>query len=1090
MQPRLTSILGPLLGVLCFVQPAAPSANAAPSRLTLDLAGEWRVRLDDADAGLPERWFERPLDTRDRLRLPGTTDAARLGHALDPDTLRYPAPFPYTRFPGVKETDRADERGFLARPHMFLGPAWYEREFEIPTAWANHTVTLRLERVIWQSDVWIDGRPLGAANSLVASHQYRLGRLDPGRHRLTVRVDNRMILNLSTITHGYGPETQSRWNGIVGRIELTAAPPVAIRRLEVFPAPDRRAATVRVLIENSTPSTEPGHVTLRLAPLEGRPELASTQVPIEAAGSESWCEATLRWSEPAQPWDEFNPVRYRVEAGLEAPGQPASLASATFGFRQIERQGRAIHVNGRRVFLRGTLDCAVYPRTAHPPMTVPEWERVFHAVKRHGFNHVRFHTWCPPEAAFEAADRLGLYLMPETATWVDDWTRETYSRPPAIGRDPAINEFIRAEIRRVLEAYGNHPSFAFFCIGNEFGMQGTDWDAVAAWTAEAKRLDPRRLYSGTTARRSLAPDEFWVTHDAHGKGTRGVGPARTDWDFREAAHATTVPLIAHETGQRPVFPDYADLLPKFTGPLDPLNYRRLRDALEAAGLAGQTREFERASARFQFVQYKAEHEAMRRTPDYAGYQLLMLNDFTGQSEALVGILDPFYEEKGIVSAPEVRAWNDVTVPLARFSRYTWAADEEFAADLEVAHHGPADLEAATPRWELNTADGRRLGGGRLGPVRIPTGAVTHLGSVRVALSGLDRAAALTLELRVGKAINHWPLWAYPQGLAAAPADVVVAQRFDDTVERALGEGRAVLLLAHGARGPRAARTGFESVYWSAGWWGNAFSSLGIVCDPRHPALGDFPNAGHSDWQWHDLTQGATTWRLEGAPPGYRPIVQPVPDFHFNRLLAQVFEARVGRGRLLVCGYDLTTDLERRHAARQFRRSLLRYAGSTRFQPRTELPLAFLRELFGGSNLARLGARVIEADSEDRAHGNVASNVIDGDPATHWHTRWQPQNDPMPHHLVVDLGAARTLKGLVYLPRQDQANGRVARADVYASDQPGDWGAPALSVTATNDGERRVFAFPQPVRARYLKFAVTAEVNGNPFAAVAELDVLE
>ena len=161
-------------------------------------------------------------------------------------------------------------------------------------------------------------------------------------------------------------------------------------------------------------------------------------------------------------------------------------------------------MNGRPIFLRGTLDCAVYPKTGHPPMTVPEWERVLGVVKEYGFNHVRFHTWCPPEAAFEAADRLGIYLQPKRPRGWTTGERAPSPSPPAIGRDPQVTDFLRAELRRMSEAYGNHPSFLLCAIGNEFGMQSTDWERVNAMVEEIKTLDPRRLYTGCGARKHLA----------------------------------------------------------------------------------------------------------------------------------------------------------------------------------------------------------------------------------------------------------------------------------------------------------------------------------------------------------------------------------------------------------------------------------------------------------------------------------------------------------------------------------------------------------------------------------------------------------
>lgn len=939
--PILIFAAGLFLAVAKAALTAVPAA-ASPDRLSL--AGSWRVRLDLEDVGRAEGWHQKPLVEPQRMELPGTTDLAGLGPALDPDTLRYPVEFPYTRFPGVSPAERADERGFLVRPHLVLGPVWYERDLEVPDDWRDRRLIVHLERALWQTDLWLDGRPCGTANSLATPHVHDVGRVAPGRHRLTLRVDNRMSLNLSTITHAYGPETQSRWNGVIGALELRALPAMAIRGLQVFPAPDRRSVGVILKVDGDDGQGRVGEalVQLSLRSHMGGRALATAELPVRSGLGETTVETRLAWDQPAEPWDEFRPNRYRVEAGLRTGDGAVSRSAATFGFRRIERQGRALLVNGRRIFLRGTLDCAVYPKSGHPPMTEVEWERVFRTVKQHGFNHVRFHTWCPPEAAFEVADRLGLYLMPETAAWIDDWTRETEGRPPAIGRDAKVNEFIRDEIRRIGEAYGNHPSFVLFCVGNEFGMQGTDWEAVAGWVAEAKARDPRRLYLGTTARRSLAPDDFWVTHAVHGKAARGVGPPRTDWDFSEAAEASGVPIIAHETGQRPVFPDYADLLPKFTGPLRPLNYQRLRERLAAHGLTEQIKDFETASARFQWVQYKAEHEALRRTADFAGYQLLMLNDFTGQSEALVGILDPFWESKGVVPAAEIRAWNQETVPLARFPKYTWSTLEAFRAQLEVAHHGPHDLEAVPVDWKLIGERNRSLGEGSLGPRRIPTGGITRLGQAEVSMGELTRPVVLTLRLRVGEAINNWSIWAYPPPPDETDEGLVVTGTYGEPAERALAEGRPVILLAHGVQGPRAARTGFESVYWSAGWWGNEFSSLGIRCDPRHPALAGFPNQGHSDWQWWELTQGATTFRLEGAPRGFRPVVQAVPDFHFGSLLGQVFEAKVGGGRLLVCGYDLERDLDRRPAARQFRASLWRYAKSPGFRPRETLAPALVR----------------------------------------------------------------------------------------------------------------------------------------------------
>lgn len=1076
------SLTRPFLALLLLLAPAGRALAAD----TLNLAGEWRLRLDADDAGLAAQWPAAPLVTRDRIRLPNTTDLDGFGFALDTNTMQHAAPFPVTtRFPGVQEPTRADEHGYLVRRHLFVGPAWYERDFTVPASWHDRPVTFTIERALWQTEVWLDGRAVSQSDSLVAPHVHELGLLTPGRHRLTVRVDNRMIYNLSTVTHAYGPETQSRWNGLLGALTLTAAEPVALRSLTAFPAADRRSVRVVAVVANtrSEPATLP--LAVQLHPERGAKSLAQAVTEVACPPGLSTHELTLQLTAPAQAWDEFHPVRYRAAAALGA----RATAEARFGFRHVERVGRELRLNGTPIFLRGTLDCAVYPKTGHPPMTVAEWERTLRTIKEYGFNHVRFHTWCPPDAAFEAADRLGVYLQPEAPAWVDDWGTGTITKPAAIGRDPVVTAFLTTELRRMSEAYGNHPSFLLCAIGNEFGQQSTDWSRVNAMVEEIKALDPRRLYTGCGARKNLPADDFWFTHQT-GAGTRGVGPANTDWDFAQAVATSPVPVIAHETGQRPVFPDYETLLPKFTGPLLPLNLERYHRALLANGLGGQTREFVRASARFQLTQYKAEHEAMLRTRGYVGYQLLMLNDFTGQSEALVGILDPFWESKGVVRPADVRAWNAPTVVLARFAKFVWSADETLQARLEVAHFGERDLPGGPVKWSLSAHGGREIARGQLAAGTVARGGVADLGELRMPLARVTQPTALTLTVRLAGAENAWPLWVYPPApVAPEPAGVLVTRTLDDAALAALAAGGKVVLLAHGLKNAYAARTGFESVYWSAGWWGNRFSSLGLRCDSRHPALRDFPNDGVSDWQWRDLCAGATTFDLTGAPRGLRPLVQPVPDFHYNALLGQVFEARVGRGALLVCGFDLISNLDKRPAARQFRQSLFRYVGSEAFRPRVELPPAWLEKRFSLAGLARRGARVVRVDSEDTANGNLAANVLDGDPATFWHTRWQPQNDPLPHELVIDLGREEMLPGLRLLPRQDQVNGRIARAEIFAAPRLDDWGAMRAELRGGDGAAAQVVRFAAPVRARYVRLVVTESANGQPFAALAELEIL-
>lgn len=927
----MKTVLSGLLILAC-------AAAFAQTGNELDLAGEWRFALDPENRGEAEQWHLQTLS--DTIALPGTTDQARKGYPLRKDSMDYGVAVPESDWPSKRAPARADEAGHLVRDWFYVGKAWYQRTVDVPKEWKDKHLRLLLERVLWRSDVWIDERLVGNADSLAAPHWLELGNLSPGPHRLTIRVDNGLQCNIGIATHAFGPETQSQWNGIAGAIRLFAEDPVFVAGIRVFPSADRRSVRVEASLHNTTGRAWKGQAAFQIEEESGGKLCGKQTNGVECSEDTQCATATIPLDDTAQPWDEFSTFRYRAVVVLD----DAPPAVCTFGFRQIEAAGGRILVNGQRPFLRGTLDCCVYPKTGYPPMTVDEWLRVLGTIKQYGFNHVRFHTWCPPEAAFEAADRLGVYLQPETALWVDTWTLQTATLPLAPGRDPAVTDFIQREIRGVCDAYGNHPSFALFCIGNEFAVKESDWTEVNKWIVDAKRYDPRRLYTAATARERGQDDDYWVTHEVYAKPARGMLFPHTDWDFAEAAEKSPVPVIAHETGQRPVFPDYAVLLPKFTGPLKPYNMDRFRDALEKSGLYGQVGDFVRASARFQLVQYKAEHEAMLRTAAYAGYQLLMLNDFTGQSEALVGVLDPFWEPKGAVTREEIAAWNEATVPLARFEKYVWTNTEEFRARVEVAHYGQRALEDVPVTWRLVSRESALAAEGTFPAQCIPAGNVSQIGEIRAPLAGNAQATALTLTVRAGTAENSWKLWVYPPDIVTLPDEVLLTKKLEEALS-ALENGRCVLLLTHGANGRHAANTHFASVYWSAGWWGNPYSHLGILCDPAHPALSGFPNEGSSDWQWYDLTEGATTFRFDDAPEGFRPIVQLVPDFHFNSLLGQVFETRVGKGRLVVCGYDLESDLDKRPSARQFRNSLLRYMQSGVFQPAPAFSVEQLRALF-------------------------------------------------------------------------------------------------------------------------------------------------
>jgi hypothetical protein len=637
-------------------------------------------------------------------------------------------------------------------------------------------------------------------------------------------------------------------------------------------------------------------------------------------------------------WDEFNPALHQITATLPN----GERCEARFGLRQLAHDGRQLLINGRKLFLRGTLECAAHPRTGHPPTDVAEWKRLIGAVKAHGLNHIRFHSWCPPEAAFIAADELGVYCHVEVASWPNQST--------TLGDGKPVDAWLDAETDRILRAYGNHASFILLCAGNEpGGDHHAAW--LSGWVARQKQRDTRRLCTAGAGWPEVPENDVHVRPDPRiqhwGEGLASRInrlPPETRSDYRDFVDARAVPVISHEIGQWCVYPNFAEM-PKYTGYLKPRNFEIFQASLAAHHMADQAHDFLIASGKQQALCYKEEIESALRTPGMGGFQLLGLSDFPGQGTALVGVLDAFWEEKGYITPREFRRFCGSTVPLARLDRRVFTTAETLSTDLEVAHFGAAPLAATAIIWSLVGDDGRAVASGHLAAREIPVGNGQALGRVEIPLRSVPAPARykLVVALEGTGFENDWDVWVYPAAPEPAfPAvNVTIASDLDATAAATLAAGGTVFLMIpplhvrpDPQRGPIA--FGFSSIFWNTAWTnGQAPHTFGILCNPQHPALASFPTDSYSNWQWWYPIRHAAPMILDGLPQELQPTVQVVDDWFRNRKLALIFEARIGRGRLLVTSIDLAgPDLD--PVRRQLRTSLLRYAASPAFNPATSL----------------------------------------------------------------------------------------------------------------------------------------------------------
>ena len=1035
----------------------------------MSLAGTWRFALDGADAGLRERWFEQTL--AQTVKLPGSLPDQGIGDDVTVGTqwtgdvgadrwLKEPQYEKYRRPGNIKIPF------FLQPAKHYVGPAWYQRDLHIPKAWTGRRVALTLERAHWETRVWLDGREIGSCDSLGTPHVYDLGvGLAPGPHTLTIRVNNRILVDIGSWSHSVSDHTQGNWNGIVGRIELAATSPVWIQDAQVYPDPETKSARIKVRLGNATGQSGRGTLTAGNA---------AQPVSWDAGGGEAELVVPLR--ETAPLWDEFNPALQKLEMRLQGPAGE-DRRTVRFGLREIKARGREFLLNNRPVFFRGTLECCIFPKTGYPPTDVGSWRRIIRICKAHGLNHIRFHSWCPPEAAFAAADELGFYFQVECGVW---------TKP---GETPAVGEWIYAESERIVRAYGNHPSFVLFTHGNEPHGKNRE-EFLARWVSHWKQRDGRFLVTSGSAYPQLPENQYHVYHPCRGPhGWLGK-------DYLKDVQALDVPVIVHEMGQWCVYPNF-DEMRKYTGHLKPRNFEIFRDSLAEHGMLDQWRQFLHASGRLQALCYKEEIEAALRTPGMGGFQLLDLHDFPGQGTALVGVLDPFWDSKGYITPAEFRRFCNPTVPLARVLKRVWTTDETLRAEVEVAHFGPVPLDDVVPQWKLVGTDGKVFAQGEWPRRTVPLGLGTKLGMVEASLAGVPapKACRLVVGLRGARVENDWNLWVYPTQAprpAVSANEVLLAENLDAPTLDRLARGGKVLLLPRGLSFQHP-KLGFTPIFWNRYMFNTqGRQTLGLLCDPKHPALAQFPTEGFQDWQWDELVSEARGLAMDSLPRELRPIVQVIDDWNTNRRLGLVFECRVGTGKLLVCAADLQQNLEQRPAARQLRASLLAYMAGRRFDPKVTVAAADLVSLLQpgfASRLAHLGGRVIDVSSEDTANGNRAANVLDGEPNTFWHTRWQPRQDPMPHRLVIDLGSAQTFSGIVCLPRQDMANGRIARCEIYTSNDPKTWAEPRAKAQWPNTDQPQQVKFNHPVTARYLKLVILSEVKGNPFASLAELDLL-
>ena len=935
----------------------------------VNLAGEWNIKLDPDGDGIEVECYKNS-SFNNILRLPGCLQEQGYGNVPDIETKWWGGESLYQWFQSsfwLKDYQPADNfktQAWLVPDRHYIGAAWYAKDIEIPKNWDGKHITLFLERCHWETKLWVDGNYIGSNLSLASPHIYDLSKISIGKHRIVLRVDNSEKVNLGKMPHSVSEQTAGTWNGIVGKLELRAEAPVWIDNLQLYPDIKNKLVKLRGTIGNLHP--ENGQKWELLVEVQGYNN-GNSHNPESIQLSGALMDSTktnftfdYEMGDGIQLWDEFDPNLYKMTLTLHTfkdAVKRTNTKGISFGIRDFKKKGRQFAINGITTFLRGNTDCAVTPKTGYAPMDVESWKKIWEAYKDFGLNMARFHSWCPPEAAFIAADEVGIYLAPEVGEWTYIDKQEQF-------------DFLQEEALKILNTYGNYSSFIQMGLGNESGGNKNFFqNLINEW----KSTDSRHLYTIKANSNSNPANIDYEVVRSVGKEQpiklryqRGWPPSpqntefhsrppQTDIDWNEGVLCRNTPLIQHETAQICAYPDLVNEIPKFDGYLNPTYLEIALEQLRARGMLDQLPDFVEASGKWQVELTREEFEAAYRTKELAGFHWLSLADFTGQNTAPVGFTDAFYDVKPYVNVSSVRNWNAPTVVLARMKKRIFTAGERFIASIEVTHYGKEKLLLDDLTAILKTSDGTILKHWKLDEKELTQGSAQYINDISHSLENITAPDKLVLELQSKKndLVSDWNIWIFPDNkVVGFPKSIIVTNEWNTSIERKLKRGKTVLLLPENGTLKGQLPICFTNYYWTSfGENKGQSSAAGVLIDNKHPVFEKFPTENHVNWQWWDLLTQCQPMILDSYntrnpwPKEYKPIIQAIDSWKINRKLALVAEAKIGNGILLICSINIETDIDKRPAAKQFRESLIDYISSGLFNPQTEITVEMVKELF-------------------------------------------------------------------------------------------------------------------------------------------------
>ncbi len=891
-------------------------ASVSSNGKTIDLSGKWDLALSD---------FTDKTVFDNTAVLPGTLDTNKIG-----------------TYNTLSDINR------LARLYSYEGPASYRNTLFVSAGLAGKEITLYMERTRC-TKVFVNGVEVkagsGKANLLPVSSSYTISSaLKYGEfNEIVIVVDNSYPgLPAGAIMRGHmaTDETQTNWNGIVGRFELMIQEKVALDDLRVYPNKDLKSVRVEADLVNRGASSSSFTLTLTL------PGAKTVEIPVTLAAGEEKTEVCASFAMPddVKLWSEFHPDLYTMTASLSN----GESCDATFGMRvfSASEDGSGFENNGKGILIRGETNCAVFPLTGYAPMDVASWEKLFKTYQSYGINTVRFHSWCPPEAAFEAADKLGLYLQPELSAW-----------DGAMLSDNVKKSYYSAEAFAILKEYANHPSFVMFTFGNELMYSGSDFAYADNLIADLKKADSTRMYAqgSNTFFGGYNPTDgtdFYTAQSYQGGALRGAFGGLTGFVNQEYPNtkltfdtvvnrlvAMKVPVFSFEVGQYQVFPDILTEIERYTGVTEARNFQLVVDKAAANGMTEEDiADWINASGMLSRIGYRMEIEAVRRTKNMSGISLLGIQDFPGQGTALVGMMNALGDPKPYDFADPAyfaQFFGPVAL-LLETEKFSYVNNESIEGRILVSNYSEEDYTGAI-HYALYDGD-KLISSGDIASASYAQGDLSVAGSFTISLSEVKEASQLRLDITCGKDKTSYDFWVYPADEKEDAGEVYVAEALTPRALSVLEEGGKVFLNSRASQEnfPNSVVGRFSTAFWSLWDKHNQPGMMGLLLDPDHPIFKSFPTEYHSNVQWWIMATSGRPMNLEGytTEDGKRiePLVRVIDDLDGVKTMGLLYEVKVGKGSLVVSSMDLLRTKDEYPEAAALYNAILSYMNSDDFAP--------------------------------------------------------------------------------------------------------------------------------------------------------------